>query len=269
MQPRSRQALCRERLGLPGGYTKPMAGMHSIVEPMLGAASTLTLGAGAYVWAGRWPTSQLFGPTLLGGADGSELALTFDDGPNERYTQEILEYLANYRVRATFFMIGDYVRQLPGLARQVLAAGHVVGNHTMRHPNLMYQSPARVRAELLDCTRMLEDTVGAPVKYFRPPFGGRRPDVLRTAREMGLVPVLWNATGYDWRRRDPEQIYSSLRRSVLRNRRGGRGSTLLLHDGGPGGVGVHRSATVTAVPLLLHRLKREQFRFVSVDAWGG
>jgi peptidoglycan/xylan/chitin deacetylase (PgdA/CDA1 family) len=226
------------------------------------------LAAGAYAYAGRWPTSQLFGTTLLGGTDGSELALTFDDGPNERYTEEVLEYLANYRVRATFFMVGEYVRQLPHLARRVAEEGHLVGNHTMSHPNLMYLSPGRVRQELSGCSRLLEDTVGAPVKFFRPPYGGRRPDVLRTARELGMTPVLWNAAGYDWRRRAlPEQIFTHLQRAVVGNRKAGRGSSLLLHDGGPGGVGVDRGRTVAAVPIVVHRLKRDGFRFVTPEVW--
>ena len=228
----------------------------------------LALASGAYAYAGRWPTSQLFGRTLLGGNDGRELALTFDDGPNERYTQEILEYLANYRVRATFFMVGDYVRQMPWLAREVHAAGHLVGNHTMHHPNLMYLSPARVRAELADCNRMLEDTLGAPVRYFRPPYGSRRPDVLRSARELALEPVLWTAAGHDWRRHmTPEKIITHLRRGIEPTRRRGGGSTLLLHDGGPRGIGAVRSATTTAVPMLLRRLKNEGYRFVTPDVW--
>ncbi|HEY0784999.1 MAG TPA: polysaccharide deacetylase family protein [Acidobacteriaceae bacterium] len=232
------------------------------------ALGALGLAAGGCFYAGLWPTSQLFGPTLLAGADWREVALTFDDGPHERYTQELLEYLANYRVRATFFMIGDHVGRLPWLARRVFAAGHVVGNHTMTHPNLLYQSPARVARELDDCSHRLEDTLGAPVRYFRPPFGGRRPDVLRAARRLGLVPVLWNATGYDWRRTTPETIYDNLRRSIVRRRRAGRGSNLLLHDGAPGGYGdADRGATVTAVPMLIERLHRDGSRFVTVEAW--
>ncbi len=239
------------------------------IDATLAGAGALGLAAGAYAYFGRWPTSQLFGPTLVAGRDWHELALTFDDGPNERYTQELLEYLALYKVRATFFMVGDYVRQLPWLARQVHAAGHLVGNHTMRHPNLMYQSLGRARAELSDCNCLLEDTLGAPVRYFRPPYAGRRPDILRAARALGLVPVLWNATGYDWRPGDlPDAIFANLNRSIASNKRAGRGSNLLLHDGGPGGVGAPRAATVTVVPMLIHRLRLREFRFVTVDAWG-
>jgi peptidoglycan/xylan/chitin deacetylase (PgdA/CDA1 family) len=238
-----------------------------LIEFGLGGAGGLGLAAGAYAYAGRWPTSQIFGPTLLAGGDWRELALTFDDGPNERYTQELLEYLALYKVRATFFMVGDYVRQLPWLAREVYAAGHLVGNHTMHHPNLMYQSLARARQEIADCNRQLEDTLGAPVRYFRPPYGGRRPDVLRAVREMGLVPVLWNALGYDWRANLPDRIFANLARGIRRNRRAGRGSNLLLHDGGPDGLGAARARTVTVVPMVIHRMRLEGFRFVTPDRW--
>ena len=236
-------------------------------EASLVGATALGLAAGAYAYAGRWPTSQIFGPTLVAGSDWRELALTFDDGPNERYTQELLEYLELYKVRATFFMVGEYVRQLPWLARQVHAAGHLVGNHTMHHSNLMYRSPAQARQQIVDCSRMLEDTLGAPVRYFRPPFGGRRPDVLRAVRGQGLVPVLWNATGYDWRSNHPDRIFSNLERGIRRNKRAGQGSNLLLHDGGPSGVGVSRARTVTVVPMLIHRLRLEGFRYVTVDKW--
>jgi peptidoglycan/xylan/chitin deacetylase (PgdA/CDA1 family) len=239
------------------------------VETALAAAGSLGLAAGGYAYAGRWPTSQIFGPTLVAGSDWRELALTFDDGPNERYTQELLEYLANYKVRATFFMVGSYVRRLPGLARAVHAAGHLVGNHTMHHRNLMYQTASGARQEIAGCSRLLEDTLGAPVRYFRPPWGGRRPDTLRVVRELGLVPVLWNATGYDWRAGSPERIFANLRRSIQRNKRAGRGSNLLLHDGGPDGLGAGRARTVTVAPMLIHRLRREGYRFVTPDRWDG
>ncbi len=138
-------------------------------------AGALGLAAGAGFYAGMWPTSQWFGPTVLCGKDAQECALTFDDGPNDRYTQEILEFLANYHARATFFMLGDYVRQRPLLAREVLAAGHLIGNHTMSHPNLLYASAKRVRQQLQDCSHSLEDALGAPVRYMRPPYGGGPP----------------------------------------------------------------------------------------------
>jgi peptidoglycan/xylan/chitin deacetylase (PgdA/CDA1 family) len=238
------------------------------------AAATLTaagLAAGAWLYASAWPGSQLFGHTLIAGDDPRELALTFDDGPNDVATPELLEVLARHGVRATFFVIGSCVRQQPEIARRVLAAGHLLGNHTMHHPRLSTQPAARVRQELADCNAAIEDVTGAAIEFFRPPFGARRPLVLRAARELGLTPVMWNVTGYDWKPIGAEGILAKLERGIARNRRRGRASNLLLHDGGHSAMGMPRLDTVRAVDHLLTQLltarRTPVARFVTVDAW--
>jgi peptidoglycan/xylan/chitin deacetylase (PgdA/CDA1 family) len=107
------------------------------------------------------------------------------------------------------------------------------------------------------------------VSDFRPPHGARRPDVLRTARDLGLTPVLWNAMGYDWKPTTAERVLSNLDKGIRRNQKSGRGSNLLMHDGGQAGIGEDRSATVTATELLLSRTVpgRGGIRFVTVDEW--
>ena len=135
--------------------------------------------AGAYAYAAKWPTSQLFGRTLVAGSDIQEVALTFDDGPNDPYTQQLLDLLDRRQVRATFFLMGSYVRQHPEIARAIQQGGHLLGNHTMTHPSLLWQRPKRIREELAGCNAVIEDATGEVVKWFRPPFGARRPDVLR------------------------------------------------------------------------------------------
>jgi peptidoglycan-N-acetylglucosamine deacetylase len=224
------------------------------------------LAVGGYHYAALWPQSRIFGETILGGDDPGELALTFDDGPNDACTERLLEVLARRQVRATFFMVGEYVRQRPELARTVRDAGHLIGNHTVTHPKLLYCSPRRVREELAGCNARLEDALGQPVRYFRPPFGARRPDVLRAARALGLAPVMWNCTGYDWTEHSAERIVADLEADMRRNRKRGRGSNLLLHDGGHLAMGTDRSRTVRAVELLLERHAGES-RFVTVDRW--
>ena len=154
------------------------------------AAATAGLAAGGYLYAGMWPTSQLFGRTIIAGRDANEFALTYDDGPNDSCTESILDILARYQVYATFFVIGRFVRERSALVRRTRAAGHLVGNHTMTHPVLLFQSPLRVREELAGTNAAIEDALGEKVSYFRPPHGARRPDVLRTAHELGLTPVL-------------------------------------------------------------------------------
>ena len=122
-------------------------------------------------------------------APGSrQIALTYDDGPNDPHTLRLLEVLAKHNVHATFFLIGRYVQQRPDIVREIVQAGHVVGNHTFTHPLLIFMSEAEIRQELTQCRDALQDAIGEPSNLFRPPFGGRRPAVLRIARELGLEP---------------------------------------------------------------------------------
>lgn len=227
------------------------------------AGASLLAAAGGYMYAGIAPGSQIFGRTLVAGNDPDEFALTYDDGPNDACTEALLEVLARHELKATFFVIGQFARQRTELVRRVRAAGHVVGNHTWTHPVLLLQSPAKVREELTATNKALEDILGERVEYFRPPFGARRPDVLRTARELGLVPVMWNAMGYDWKPTTAEQVRKNLERGIARNRQRGAGSNLLMHDGGQAGIGQDRWHTVKATAGLLEE-RKERVRFVTV-----
>jgi peptidoglycan/xylan/chitin deacetylase (PgdA/CDA1 family) len=230
------------------------------------AAASASLLAGGYLYAGMWPGSQIFGRTLIAGRDADEIALTYDDGPNDDCTERMLEVLARHDVRATFFVIGRFARERVALVRRIHEAGHVVGNHTWTHPMLLFRSPGRVREELRATNAALEDALGERAGYFRPPHGARRPDVLRAAREMAMVPVLWNVTGYDWRPGTSQGIVTNLERGIERNRRRGVGSNLLLHDGGQAGIGQDRSRTVAATAALLEAW-RGRAKFVTVAQW--
>ena len=224
------------------------------------------LAAGGYLYAGMWPESRIFGQTLIAGKDPDEFALTYDDGPNDACTDQILDILARHEVRATFFVIGRFARERMALIRRIRAAGHVVGNHTWTHPVLLFRSPARAREELAATSKALEDALGERVSYFRPPHGARRPDVLRAARELGMVPVMWNAMGHDWKPTTPEAVLRNLDKGIRRNRRHGVGSNLLLHDGGQAGIGQDRSHTVAATATLLDAWYGK-VRFVTVADW--
>jgi peptidoglycan-N-acetylglucosamine deacetylase len=236
---------------------------------LLSAGAFAGLAAGAYFYAGLFPTSQLFGETLLAGSDPNEVALTFDDGPNDPYTQQLLDLLASHQVRAIFFLMGNYVRRRPDLARAVHQAGHLIGNHTMTHPSLMWESPAKVLQELAGCNAAIEDTIGEQVKWFRPPFGARRPDVLKVARELDLTPVMWNITAHDWDATNAPLLADRVRSGIENNQRNSRGSNILLHDGGHGAFGADRSVTVEATRLLLESWAATDLRVVTVDHWNG
>ena len=243
--------------------------MPGVIAEGAACAAALGLLGGGLMYASAWPASQIFGRALIAGDDAGEVALTFDDGPNDAATPQLLDVLARHGVRATFFAMGSFARERPEIVRQAAAAGHLLGNHTMSHPRLSMQPAARVRQELAECSAVLEEITGVAVKFFRPPFGARRPFVMRAARELGLTPVMWNVTGYDWNPIGVDGILANLDEGIARNRRRGRGSNLLLHDGGHRGMGAARMDTVRAVDRLLGAHRGTATRFVTVDAWAG
>jgi len=232
---------------------------------MLPALIGLTAAAAASAagYQSMAPTGQWFGRTFAGGIRGNkQIALTYDDGPNDPHTLKLLEVLAKHSVRATFFMIGRYVRQRPDIARAVAQAGHIIGNHTFTHPLLIFESAAQTRTQLVDCRQALQDAIGEHSNLFRPPFGGRRPATLRIARELGLHTVMWNVTGYDWNA-PPAAV---IEKKVARQMRGG--DVILLHDGGHRALGADRAQTVMATENLIRRYKDEGYEFVTVEEIG-
>lgn len=232
---------------------------------MLGLAAGI---GAALVFAGYHtmaPESQLYGESFVGTSpDRREIALTFDDGPNDPYTLQLLEVLANAGVRATFFMVGRYVDARPDIARAVADAGHVVGNHTYTHPNLIFQSQWQLRDEVERCDRALHDAVGdRATKLFRPPFGGRRPATMRTLRAMGMIPIMWNVTGFDW----DAKSHVSIERHVEKKVHGG--NVVLLHDGGHLAFGTDRACTVAATRNIVKRYKDEGYTFRTIPEMMG
>ena len=228
-----------------------------LASVLAGTAVAAAIGAAGY--QSMAPTGQWYGSTFTGvPATTKQIALTYDDGPNDPHTLRLLEVLAKHDVRATFFLIGRYVQQRPDIARDVIRSGHVVGNHTFTHPLLIFNSDTEVRKELQQCRQSLLDAIGAHSNLFRPPFGGRRPGTLRIARELGLSPIMWSVTGYDWNAPQAPVI----ERKISNRVRGG--DVILLHDGGHKQMGADRSQTVLATDHLISRYKGEGYEFVTI-----
>lgn len=205
------------------------------------------------------PTGQWYGRTFTGLARGTkQLALTYDDGPNDPHTLHLLDILAKHELRATFFLIGRYVGQRADIVRQVVQAGHVVGNHTFTHPFLALKSAADIRKELTDCRATIQGAIGEHSSLFRPPFGNRRPAVLRIARELGLEPIMWNVTGYDWNAPPAAAIEKKVSSQIQ------GGNVILLHDGGHKQMGADRSQTVLATDNLIKRYKSQGYDFLTI-----
>lgn len=228
-----------------------------LAQAVTGAVSIVAAVSAGY--QSMAPTGQWYGQTFVRLARGMRrIALTYDDGPNDPHTLRLLEILAKHSVHATFFLIGRYVEQRPDLAREIVNAGHVVGNHSFTHPLLTFKSEAEIRLQLSQCQAALQDAIGEPANLFRPPFGGRRPAVLRIARQLGLEPIMWSVSGYDW----DAPPASAIERKVAKQIRGG--DVILLHDGGHKQMGADRSQTVIATDHLITRYKSEEYEFVTI-----
>jgi len=220
------------------------------------------LAAGAATFAGAHtmvPWSQLYGENFSGVKEGLKiLALTYDDGPNDPWTMKLLEVLEQEQVAATFFMVGRYVRERPEIARAVAGAGHAIGNHGFTHSNLIFASATKLRRELEDTSKAIEDATGERPFLFRPPFGARRPGTFKLAEELKMFPVMWRVTCFDWTAKSHEEILKHARRQIA------GGEVVLLHDGGHLGMGEDRSHTVRASQQLIREYKDKGFSFATV-----
>lgn len=241
----------------------PMAtGMYA----SLGAAAGLGLAAGGYAYAAMWPPSQLFGRSLIAPPRPGELALTFDDGPNPAWTPRLLDILSTHEVRATFFLVGRYAQAEPALVRRIAEAGHLIGNHSWSHLNLAITAAHRVQQELAQTCDTLAQIIGQPVRFFRPPFGARRPVVLRLAQEMDMSPVLWNAITTDWSEPSADRIADRLARKIDDLQQDGWATNIVLHDGGHLALGADRGPSVAAAGQLIARYQANH-RFLTLDEW--
>jgi peptidoglycan/xylan/chitin deacetylase (PgdA/CDA1 family) len=211
------------------------------------------------------PTSQGFGATVIGTpGHGKLLALTYDDGPNPRWTPELLDLLAEHGVKATFFVVGKYVEREPELVRRTIAEGHAVGNHTYSHTSIFRLSKEEIASELARCAAAVtgagcEFSEVPEGKLCRPPYGRKRPAALRAVRAEGYVPVLWSVTCWDWSKR---ATADTIWRHARKQTRGG--DVILLHDGCNVAMGWDRSHSIEATDRILTRWKGQGMRFVTV-----
>jgi len=202
------------------------------------------------------------------------LALTFDDGPSEPYTAQILDILKRFGVRATFFVIGENAERYPDLVRRIWDEGHEVGSHTFTHPNMGVVSPRRARLELNATQRVLQSILGRSTLLFRPPYNADaepssaeevRPIII--ASQLGYLtvgelvdPQDWNLLPRQAGRAVRKRTAEDIAQQVIQQVRAGVGSTILLHDGGG-----DRSQTVKALSMIIPELQRQGYRFVTVS----
>jgi len=180
------------------------------------------------------------------------VALTFDDGPST-FTPEVLDILDSYHVPATFFVLGQEVARHPDLAREIVARGHAVANHSWNHPKLNTLTAPRVRSQIDSTDQAIMTATGLRPSCVRPPYGAVNRTVTDQIRGSFHSTVEWSIDPLDWTRPGAATIAAR----VLNSARAG--SIILLHDGGG-----NRAQTVAALPLIIAGLQARGLAFVSI-----
>jgi peptidoglycan-N-acetylglucosamine deacetylase len=251
------------------------------------AAVVATAGVAAY--GAFYPRAQLFGPTICRTNSPRKLAITFDDGPNPAITPKLLDLLDRYEAKATFFVIGRFVRECPELVKETGARGHAIGNHTESHQNLFKLGPSQITVELRLCHNAIANTLGAPAKWFRPPYGFRNPWVIPTATSLGCRTVMWTLIPGDWLERPAEWLIRRMQPVATHARRNsngegglprfeaqgqksaprigtsGTGDILCLHDGYHKELNYDRTGMLVALMHWLPRWRDLGLQFVTMD----
>ncbi|MEJ1199567.1 MULTISPECIES: polysaccharide deacetylase family protein [unclassified Streptomyces] len=137
-------------------------------------------------------------PILRVSGRGRTMLLTFDDGPDPRYTPDILDTLAKYDVRATFFVCGEMADHNRDLLSRMADEGHVVGNHTWSHPLLTKLGRRRIRSEMERTSEVVEQAYGEPPRWFRAPYGAWNRAAFQLGAELGMEPLAWTVDTLDW-----------------------------------------------------------------------
>ena len=182
------------------------------------------------------------------------IALTFDDGPHPRYTDEILDLLARYGAKATFFVIGKNVELYGAASERAAREGHEIGNHTYSHPGLSEISPRELEREILKNEAIIEEAIGKAPDCFRPPEGYCDREVRRAAAATGCALILWSIDTRDWSGIGSDAIVEKVMREAA------PGAIILFHD-----YIAKDSPTPAALKKILPRLSAAGYRFVTVS----
>ena len=213
--------------------------------------------------AGLTPRSSLLGRNisrLPGAAPGrGEVAITIDDGPDPEVTPAVLDLLDSAGQKATFFCIAERVAAHPALAREIVARGHSIQNHTARHRHdFSLLGPRAYAAELGRAQEILGQVTGELPSCFRAPAGFRNPFLAPVLQHMGLSLVSWTRRGYDTREADARRVLERLTRGLA------GGDILLLHDGNSARSALGRPVVLEVLPPLIERLRGLGLRSVTL-----
>jgi len=194
-----------------------------------------------------------------GSPERSEIALTFDDGPNNVYTLQTLDILKAHGIRATFFLIGEYVNEDPRTAKKIVEEGHTIGNHTYSHPDLRFMFKDAIQKEIKRGGDAIFEVTGVRTRLFRPPYGASEDKIINIAKDMGYVTIAYSVTASDGGKKiESEKIIKNILEKTK------NGSIILAHDGNSHVKNSDRARTVEALGVIIGALKEKGYRFVTV-----
>jgi peptidoglycan/xylan/chitin deacetylase (PgdA/CDA1 family) len=194
-----------------------------------------------------------------GDINQKKIALTFDDGPNEPYTSQILDILKTYNIKATFFLIGKNVEAYPEVVKRMVKEGHCIGNHTYSHPELVLKLKSQIRRQIKKAEEVIFKVTGIRPHLFRPPYGLDNPWVFVEAEKMGYLIIKWSVSGGNGGK---EISYDKILNNVLSKVE--NGSIILLHDGNRLIKEADRSQVVRVLPLIIEILENRGYQFVTI-----
>ncbi len=192
-----------------------------------------------------------------GSGTSRDIALTFDDVPDPRYTPQVLDILARHRVRATFFVVGSRAAKHPELVRRMVREGHLVGNHSYNHALFSRLSMYGFREQITKTDAVLTKLSGYRPRFIRPPYGEITSRQVGWSRQHGYIIVNWDVDSVDWRQIPAHRILANIRKTLQ------PGSIILQHAGG--GYGQDLSGSIKALPQLIRLLQSKGYRLVTLE----
>jgi len=193
---------------------------------------------------------------LNGSSSKREIALTFDDAPDDQFTPQILDVLKKEGVRATFFVVGNRAQAHPEIVRRMIKEGHVVGNHSWNHANLPKLGDAEFRDQIVHTDTVIQSLTGYRPTFVRPPYGNISENQIQWLASQHKVIVNWDIDSLDWKGLDAEQVKTN----VLAHAH--PGAIVLQHSAG--GTGEDLSGTVQALPGMIKKLRSDGVKLVTV-----
>ena len=194
---------------------------------------------------------------LQGPTDQKRIALTFDDGPDPRFSNDVLDVLKQYNVPATFFVLGSKAVANPEIVKRMQNEGHVIGNHTYAHPNLVEESDLKtLEREVTRTEDALNGIIGYRTKLFRPPYGFLYNELVEKLRDMNYYVIGWSVDSLDWQEDPPEVIASKVLDNIH------PGAIILMHDGAESDG--DRTNTIKSLHQIIPTLQEQGYEFVTV-----